>query len=58
MISDSNKIDDDRKQIEEYEQNNQKYRIDINYCWNYTSLEYKIEVMNMINELNINHKVG
>jgi len=30
----------------------------INYWFINSSLEYKIEVMNMINELNVNHKVG
>ena len=51
-------IDDDKKTIEQYEQNNYKYRIWINYSCDDTSLEYKMEVMKMINEINVNQKVG
>ena len=36
---------------------NEKYVIMIGYYDN-SSLEYKMEVFKMINELNINHKVG
>ena len=55
---DSDQIDDDWKQIEQYEQNNKKYRIVVDYKSNFTSLEYKMEVIKMINELNVNQKVG
>ena len=58
MIEDSDKIDDDRRQIEEYKQKNEEYNIWINYLNSNTSLEYKMEVIKMINELNVNQKVG
>ena len=44
--------------MEEYEQNNEKYKICINYFSYDTSLEYKMEIIKIINELNANHKVG
>ena len=37
-------------------QNNEKYRINIDY-FDDTSLKYKMEVIKMINELNVNQKV-
>lgn len=42
----------------EYEYYNENYRIGIDFYQSNSSLEFKTDVMDMINELNVNDKVG
>ena len=57
LIAD-NQIQNTRNKISEYEKNQEEYRIELNFNWKDSSLEFKTEVINMIDQLKVNHKVG
>ena len=50
-------MDDKKKEILKYEQDNENYRISV--CFNNSdSLDSKMKVVKMIDEMNVNHKVA
>ena len=57
-INDPNELHECKNEIQQYEQNNQQYRIEIHFFSYPTSVESKMEVIDMIEQLNVNHKVG
>ena len=58
MLIADNQIQNTRNKISEYEKNQEEYRIELNFNWKDSSLEFKTEVINMIDQLKVNHKVG
>ena len=57
-IHNTNRLDDHKKEIIEYEKKNEQYRIVIDFFTHNTNLDFKMRVVNMIDELNVNHRVG
>ena len=53
----SNSLEEYQKEIREYEEFGKKYAIQIDFYSDVSSIEQKIEVMDMINKMNVNHKV-
>ena len=51
-------LDDYVKQIMDYEDRNEEYRVWIDFYYCSSDVEYKMKVIDMIDGLNINHKVG
>ena len=56
-IEGNGNLDEYTKQIKECEQTNQQYKIWINF-YNNSSLSDKLKIIKMIDELNVNQKVG
>ena len=57
-IKDSTNLSNYIEQIKQCEQNNQQYQIQINFFYKNSSLDQKMKVIETINKLNINHKIG
>lgn len=57
-IVESDKLDQYRSEIVKYKQNDEQYQIWIDFYYNNTSLDFKIKVIEMIDELEVNDRVG
>ena len=57
MVNNIDKLDENRRWIEEYKQNGQKYRIWIEFYGINSSVDDKMKMLNMIYQLGVNHKV-
>ena len=57
-ICHSDSLEENQQKITEKEEKNEKYQICINFHDIDTSIQQKIELTDMIDTLNLNHKVG
>jgi len=57
IIKETERTNEYKNQIQHYERNKQNYRIEINFYDN-SSIEYKMQVMEMIHQMNADKKVG
>ena len=58
LIHGKSDINEKKKQILQYEQQNKEYRIGIDFISYPSSLEWKTRVMDMIDSMGVNHRVG
>ena len=58
VIKPSDPLEENEKKIIEKEEKNEKYQIRIGFSNDYTSIQQKKTLIDMVDRLNVNHKVG